>query len=481
MTEASGNGPGDRAPAPAGGNRPDRDWYRALFREMDEAYAVVEVIRDAQGAWSDFLFLEVNRAFSEHTSIDDPVGSLASELLANPNPRWAQLYGGVLDTGKSIRVVETEPTIERTFDLFVFALDPEKNQVGVRFTDVTERLASEERLRQSEQRLRLILENARDYAIFIMDLEGYVTDWLGGSEEVFGYSADEIVGRHGDILFTPKDNLHREAERERALAARTGKAPNVRWHVRKDQTLVFIEGVNTALRDNRGNLIGFLKIGRDATERHEGHKRTQMLLAELQHRVRNILAMIRSIIRQSAEGHDTVDDFVAHLVGRLDAMSRTQVLLTRSAGARINLETLLRDEFAAQTIVDGKLRIDGPEVDLSPKAAEVITLAVHELVTNSIKYGALSVAQGRLSVTWAPFELDDECWLRFRWHEEGDFEIDESLARGFGTELIEDRVPYELAGNARLQFGRHSVDASIEFPLANGASVLETRTVENAP
>jgi PAS domain S-box-containing protein len=457
------------------------DWYRALFHEMDEAYAVVEVLKDPAGRWCDFVFLEVNRAFTEHTSLAEPVGNRATQLLGYANPRWAALCGQVLDADAPLRIVDPEPTLGRTFDLFIFPLNRARNQVAVRFTDVTERVANDERLRQSEQRLRLIVENARDYAIFVMNPAGIVTDWLAGAEDVFGYAKDEIVGRDGDILFTPEDNLHGVPERERDLAARAGKAPNVRWHVRKDQKLVFIEGVNTALRDDRGNLIGFLKIGRDATERHEGHKRRQLLLAELQHRVRNILAMIRSIVRQSAEGHRDVDEFVAHLVGRLDAMSRTQVVLTRSAGAKIDFETLLRDEFAAQSVEDAKLQIDGPDVELSPKAAEVITLAIHELVTNSIKYGALSVVEGSLAITWRIFWLNDQRWLRLRWRETGEFEIDEAPARGFGVELIEDRVPYELTGTARLQIGPDAVEASIEFPLREGASVLETTIAEFRP
>jgi PAS domain S-box-containing protein len=132
--------------------RESEERYRTLFEAMDEAYAVVEVLRDEGGAWHDFRFLEVNPAFVAHTSLPDPVGRTATELLGSPNPRWTQLYGQVLDTGEALRLQEAEPTLGRVFDLNIFALDRERNRVAVLFTDVTARLRAEEALRESEAR-----------------------------------------------------------------------------------------------------------------------------------------------------------------------------------------------------------------------------------------------------------------------------------------------------------------------------------------
>src|SRR5690606_28173899 len=112
-------------------------------------------------------------------------------------------------------------------------------------------------------------------------------------EAVFGYSRTEMVGQDGDVLFTPEDRAAGEPEQERTQAEAFGKAPNVRWHVCKDGRRVFIEGVCTAIRDPEGRTTGFLKIGRDATERRASEERQRLLLAELQHRVRNILFVIR--------------------------------------------------------------------------------------------------------------------------------------------------------------------------------------------
>ncbi len=134
--------------------------YRTLFHSMDEAYAVVEVIRDASGRWSDFRFINVNPAFSKHTGIKDPVGRTCNELLGTPNPRWAEVYGEVAETGEPVRLQESEATLGRTFDLYIFRLGgPGSRCVAVLFTDITERMRTEAALRDSEATLRLLFDD----------------------------------------------------------------------------------------------------------------------------------------------------------------------------------------------------------------------------------------------------------------------------------------------------------------------------------
>lgn len=336
-----------------------------------------------------------------------------------------------------------------------------------------ETTADRSALRESEERLRLIVENARDYAIFTMDLDGRVTDWRGGAESIFGYARDEILGKSGDVLFTPEDVAAGEPDKERAQAAKEGTAPNIRWHVCRDGSRVFIEGVCTALLDSEGQLTGFLKIGRDATERHAAERRQELLLAELQHRVRNLLGMVRSMVRLSADLYDNVEDYVGHLVGRLNAMGRTQVMLTRAAGATVDLESLIWDELDKLVPDETKITVEGPDAQLSAKAAEAVTLAIHELATNSIKYGALGNA-GRLAIRWFTTRREDGRWLELMWQEQCPQAIPEASRRGFGTELIENRVPYELKGQGSVTMTPNGILAEIAFPMREGASILET-------
>ena len=138
--------------------RASEERYRALFEQMDEAYAVVEVLADAAGRWVDFRFLEVNPAFMRHTGMPYPVGHTANELLGTPNPRWVEFYGRAVDTGASFRVEEGELALGRVFDLSIFRLGGSgSRRVAVLFTDITERKRAEKDLRQSEERQRYLV------------------------------------------------------------------------------------------------------------------------------------------------------------------------------------------------------------------------------------------------------------------------------------------------------------------------------------
>lgn len=339
---------------------------------------------------------------------------------------------------------------------------------------VVDRLKTAVELRHAGQRLRHVVESARDYVIVLSDPDDRITDWLAGSAAILGWSAEEMVGQSTARLFTDEDRSAGVPDRELARAREDGVAPNVRWHSRKDGSRVFLDGQTVALRGVTGELLGYLKIAQDVTERRRSEERQSVLLAELQHRVRNVLAMVRAIVRRSAVGGLTAEQIREHLEGRIDAMARTQALLTRSVGRGVELEDLVRDELVAQS--SGVTpQVSGPPVQLAPKAAEVLTLAVHELATNSVKYGALGQPGARLAVEWARERRDSVEWLRFRWSETGVRIADsEPRRRGFGTELITRRVPYELSGAGRIEIGADEVQCTIELPLVPGESILDT-------
>jgi PAS domain S-box-containing protein len=126
---------------------------------------------------------------------------------------------------------------------------------------VIDRLDKAHRLRATEERFRLIVENARDYAILVTDPKDRITDWAPGAEAVFGWTAEEAIGQPSSLLFTPEDRASHVDEDEIETARREGVAPNRRWHLRKDGRRVFIDGIVTSLRSEDGGLRGFLKIG----------------------------------------------------------------------------------------------------------------------------------------------------------------------------------------------------------------------------
>lgn len=331
------------------------------------------------------------------------------------------------------------------------------------FLDVSTAVRAETALEKSEEQFRRIVETASDYAIFTIDEEMKVTDWLPGAEAVFGWSAAEMIGRPYAATFTPEDREAGEPEREIGTAARDGVAPDIRWHQRKDGSRVFIHGSVTALGGDNGGPRGYLKIGQDVTERKRAEEHERTLLAELQHRVRNTLGVVRSIARRTALNSESVEEMAMHLEGRIDAFARVQAMATRAADGAIDLNDLIQDELLAHAARDGEqLSVKGPDVTLKAKAAELVSLAIHELATNAVKYGALAAKDGRLAISWThnggPLELV--------WQEAGVApRVTEPQHEGFGLELLRRVIPYELDAETVLDFRPKGLRFSLSMPM----------------
>lgn len=201
----------------------------------------------------------------------------------------------------------------------------------------------------------------------------------------------------------------------------------------------------------------------------------QRTLADLKHRLRNNLAQTRSIIRRSQETAESAEHFALHLEARIGAVGRMQAALATAGESGVELEDLVRTELIASAVPEHSYSMQGPAVRLHVKGAEPLALAVHELATNSLKFGALATPNGHLAVIWEVTKTDLPC-LRIRWSESGASIA--SLAprrRGFGHELIECTLPYELGARTRLTFSPGGVLCEIEIPLEACAANSEPR------
>lgn len=204
----------------------------------------------------------------------------------------------------------------------------------------------------------------------------------------------------------------------------------------------------------------------DVTEIARAEEHQRLLLAELQHRVRNTLSVIRSIARRSARTSETVEEYAAHLDGRLNAFARTQAMVTRDPAGGIDLEYMVVEELAAYSADEGRqVVVTGPSIRLQPKAAEVFVLAMHELATNAIKYGSLSVPDGQVSVTW---EIEGGLPRRLSliWRERGGPPVQPPQRQGFGTEILERTLAFEFGAQTTLNFDTLGLTCSITVPLS---------------
>jgi two-component system, chemotaxis family, CheB/CheR fusion protein len=205
----------------------------------------------------------------------------------------------------------------------------------------------------------------------------------------------------------------------------------------------------------------------DVTAVTRAEERQHLLLAELQHRVRNTLGVVRSIVRRSAETSTSVEEYASHLDGRLNAFARTQALVTRDPDGGVDLEYLVVEELLGYNArEDEQLRVSGPPVRFQPKAAETFALAIHELATNAIKYGALSQPRGVVDVSW---RVDDTAnpssRLIFEWREVGGPRIVPPKRKGFGSELLERTLAFEFKGKTTLTYNPAGLQCTIAIPL----------------
>jgi light-regulated signal transduction histidine kinase (bacteriophytochrome) len=210
-----------------------------------------------------------------------------------------------------------------------------------------------------------------------------------------------------------------------------------------------------------------------ARERRGAQERQELMIAELNHRVRNILSLVRGLVAQSKDTATSIEEFAAVLGGRIQALARAHDQITNLNWAPVALRHLLESEAGAYLGARaGRVNLDGPDVALDPKAFATLALVVHEMMTNSAKYGALADSTGQVQVIW---RLDPGSSLVIDWKESGGPPVQPPSRRGFGTTIIERSVPFDLKGDAEIRFDLLGVQARFVIP-ANFVQMVPSMT-----
>jgi len=219
---------------------------------------------------------------------------------------------------------------------------------------------------------------------------------------------------------------------------------------------------HTPVHDDRGLVIGLVQQALDVTGRVEVEQRNRVISAELDHRVKNMLAVVQSVGRMTARGATSVDQFLATFNARLGAMGRAHELLANSRWDGASLGELIERELSLYRH-DGAnpLTVDGPDVKLPPAAAQTLSMCIHELATNAAKYGALSHPDGRLSVTW---RREDGGGCVIEWRESGIGGVAAPARRGFGSAIIDEMTPSQLGGTVERRFEPDGLACFIQVP-----------------
>lgn len=285
-----------------------------------------------------------------------------------------------------------------------------------------------------------ISRSPRDYLIFFRKEIARSVNWAGNPDKA------AAVGPNGDRL-TPRKSF--EAWRE---VVRGQSAPWTALDVR------IAESLRISLLEVVLRLADLAERERRATQ-----ERQELLIAELNHRVRNILSLIRGLIAQSRNA-ETVDDFVKVIGGRIQALARAHDQITTDNWRAAPLRGLIQSEAAAYLGDKAdRLLLEGPNVLLDPQAFTTLALVIHELMTNSAKYGALCDRSGSVAVTWT---LDQAGALELHWEERNGPPVKPPSRRGFGTTIIERAVGYDLKGESEIHYELMGVRARFLVPAA---------------
>ncbi len=309
------------------------------------------------------------------------------------------------------------------------------------------------------QRLASIVESSYD-AIVSKDLDGIIESWNRGAERLFGYAAEEVIGKPVTILIPP-DRMDEEPEILERI--RRGERVDHYDTVRrgKDGSLIDISLTVSPVRGADGRIIGASKIARDITERKRAQAQQKLLVNEMKHRIKNTLATIQAIANQTLNQHaQERDAFIA----RLHALDNAHDLLTSETWERAPVRAIVTRALEPfQERLQERITIEGPaDLWLDSAKSVIVAMAVHELATNAVKYGALSNGTGHVSIAWEQNSGANR--VKFVWQERGGPEVSPPKEKGFGSHLIERAFGGQL-GDAELVFRPQGLSCTLEVAL----------------
>jgi PAS domain S-box-containing protein len=261
----------------------------------------------------------------------------------------------------------------------------------------------------------------------------------------------------------PDDRVSLKARMRELSPGNPSYASSFRF-IRPDGLQVWLEETARGEFDATGQLLRLKGLMRNITERKVLEEHKNVLIAELDHRVKNVLALVSVIASRTQETSSSMAAFVAALDGRIKSMATAHELLSHRRWQGIPIAELVRRELAPYA-TDGNTRIEGPDVILSAEAGQAMAMVFHELATNAAKFGALSAAGGHVSVRWSHRRNGHaDSWLSIRWEERGGPSVVPQTRSGYGTSVIRDFVPYELGGTVDLVHAPEGVRCRLEIP-----------------
>ncbi|MDP8997570.1 MAG: PAS domain S-box protein [Pseudomonadota bacterium] len=390
---------------------------------------------------------------------------------------YEELKRDVAKVLRELVVIERELELHDRGSSFVMRIRPYRSfdrvvdGVVLTFVDVTAQKAAKRILDVTERRFTAIVNQAA-VGVTETDLTGRILLTNAAFENMTGRSADDLKKMRWHDLIDPAD--------AGALIERFGQAISdgnsfeVEYRLLSaDGTSVWVHDSLSIVEDTVGRSSRVTSVTMDIDQRKRAAEQTELLMGELDHRVKNILSIVSSIITQTLKSTPSPEVFKATIEGRILAIARAHSLLTRhGADSPGTLRDLVETEL--EPYRGREIRVKGPDVVLTPKCGLSIALAFHELASNAAKYGSLSNSKGRLSVLWT-VTSGPKRRLRVRWTESGGPLISVPPSqRGFGTTLIERSLGHEFEAKVSRRFAATGVVCTIDLPFTEDVGEFQT-------
>lgn len=334
--------------------------------------------------------------------------------------------------------------------------------------------ADDRRRAESERRLAqlaAVVETSSE-ALISVAMDGSIMTWNPGAERLFGHTEAEAVGRNITLIVPERDFSSNGIA---GGVMREGRAMNVRTErIHKDGSRLTVAVSAAPMRNEAGGIIGVSSVIRDISDALRAEERQKLLMRELAHRGKNLLAVIQSIARHSLTADHCAASVRDGLVERIAAMARTYQSLNAEGFEGAKLSELARLELEP---FSSRVRAEGPEILLRTGEAQTFGMMLHELATNAVKYGALSNGAGLVDLTWTVQPSEDGALFAFEWKESGGPPVKAPARGGFGSTLITSVVEQTFASAPVIEFARAGLRYRLEAPLSRVGRRLEERPV----
>ena len=349
--------------------------------------------------------------------------------------------------------------------------------------EISERKAADIALKESEARLQQALAGGQVVA-FTWDLTTGQSQRSENASQVLGLEP-QVATREQLSDFVarvhPEDRGYFVTQVKGLCPDKPSYSSSFRF-IRPDGREIWLEETGTAEFDATGRHLRIKGLTRDVTERKRSEERQRMLVRELDHRVKNVLASVATIAQRTREGSTSIDEFLQTFDGRIQSLANAHALLSRSHWEGVNLAKLVCSELAP-CVGEGTASIEGPEVLLTAEATQAIAIVLHELVTNASKYGALSTPLGRITVRWDWRGAKEG--LSLEWTEANGPAVAVPSQTGYGIRAIQRLIPHELGGTVDLTFEASGLRCRIELPsqciLSDRQPTTSLKAFEAAP